>query len=584
MKKYSLLLILLITAFPMSVFAVDLIVHNAKITTLDKQSPTATAVAVKDGVFIKVGSDEDILTLKKTGTKIIDAGGRRMLPGLNDSHLHITRGGRFYNLELRWEGIKSLKHGLAMIKEQARRTPKGQWVRVIGGWSQYQFEEKRMPTMAELNEAAPDTPLFVLYLYSQGFLNKAGMEKLGIDKNSEAPWGSEYARDEKGIPTGLLIADPNPMILYKTIAGLPHMTTEQQVNSTKYFYRRLASLGLTSAIDAGGGGHDFPENYQATEILAKNGELPLRIAYYLFPQKPGKELDDFEQWIASNTSGQNGDRLRPNGYTLEGGGEFLVWSAGDYENFMSPRPDLKPSHKAELTNVTELLLKNKWPLRIHATYDESIDNVLNVFEDVNTRYPFKDIRWAFDHAETIQEKNLHRIKALGGGIAIQDRMAYAGEAFIERYGAENARQSPPIRKMLDMGLPVGAGTDGTRVSSYNPWISLYWLVSGKTVGGTQLYDADNRLSRSEALELFTAGSAWFSGEETLKGHITKGQYADFILTTEDYMIVPEEKIKELRSVLTIVGGKVEWGDEEYRNMIKPLPQAIPEWSPTNHFK
>ncbi len=584
MKTYSQLFALLIAILSTQAFAVDLIVHNAKITTLDKQNPAATAVAVKNGIFIKVGSDKEVLKLKKTGTKIIDAASRRMLPGLNDSHLHVTRGGRFYNLELRWEGVKSLKLGLAMIKEQAKRTPKGQWIRIIGGWSQYQFAEKRMPTMDELNKAAPNTPLFVLYLYSQGFLNKAGMKKLGIDKNSKAPWGSEYARDKDGNPTGLLIANPNPMILYKTIAGLPHMTAKQQINSTKHFYRNLVSLGLTSAIDAGGGGHNFPENYKATEVLAKSGEIPLRISYYLFPPNPGKELADFKQWIATNTQGQNSDRLRPNGYTLEGAGEFLVWSAGDYENFMSPRPDLKPTYKTELTNVTELLVKNKWPLRIHATYDESISKVLNVFEDVNTRYSFKNIRWAFDHAETVQDKNLKRIKALGGGIAIQGRMAYAGEAFVKLYGAKKAKHSPPLRKILDMGIPIGAGTDGTRVSSYNPWVSLYWMVSGKTVGGMQLYDASNRLTRKEALELFTRGSAWFSGEEKLKGHITKGQYADFILTTEDYMNVKEEKIKDLRSVLTIVGGKIEWGDQEYKNLIKPLPRAIPKWSPTNYFQ
>lgn len=549
----------------------------------NKKNPVATAVAVKDGIFIKVGSNEDILKLKNKTTKVIDAANRRMLPGLNDSHLHVTRGGRFYNLELRWDGVKSLKQGLAMIKEQAKRTPKGQWVRIIGGWSQYQFTEKRMPTMEELNQAAPDTPLFVLYLYSQGFLNKAGMKKLGINEESQAPWGSKYVRDKNGKPTGLLIAKPNPMILYKTIAGLPHMTAKQQINSTKHFYRNLASLGLTSAIDAGGGGHDFPGDYQATKALAENGEIPLRISYYLFPQKPGKELTDFEQWISCNALGKNGDRLRPNGYTLEGGGEFLVWSAGDYENFMSPRPDLKPTYQAELTHVTELLLKNQWPLRIHATYDESIDKILHVFEAVNTRYPFKNIRWAFDHGETVQEKNLNRIKALGGGMAIQNRMAYADEAFIERYGVDKAKHSPPIRKMLDMGIPIGAGTDGTRVSSYNPWVSLYWMVSGKTIGGTQLYDMDNRLSRVEALELFSAGSAWFSGEEKLKGRIIKGQYADFILTSKDYMTIVEENIKALHSVLTVVGGKVEWGDEEYRDLIKLLPRAIPEWSPTNYF-
>ncbi len=570
--------------FTVKANAVDLIVYNAKVTTLNSEQSNATAIAVKDGQFIAVGADKDILALKEKTTTVIDAHGRRMIPGLNDSHLHATRGGRFYNMELRWEGVNSLEKALQMIKEQAARTPKGQWVRVIGGWSPYQFEERRMPSMKELNEAAPDTPLFILYLYSQGFLNKAGMEALGIDKNTQPPWGSEYVKDEKGELTGLLIADPNPMILYKTISALPAMNSEEQINSTQHFYRDLVSKGLTSVIDAGGGGHYFPNDYRATQILAERGDVPLRISYYLFPQTAHKEYMDFEQWIKNNKVDQNGNAFLPNGYRLKGGGEFLVWSAGDYENFMSPRPDLKEEYHTELTNVTELLVKNDWPLRIHATYDQSIGKILDVFEDVNKRHPFKNIRWAFDHAETVKDTNLKRIKALGGGIAIQDRMAFAGEAFVERYGAEAAKYAPPIRKMLDMDIPVGAGTDGTRVSSYDPWVSLYWLTSGKTVGGLQLFASDNILSREEALRLYTRGSAWFSREEHLKGQIAAGQYADFILLTDDYMTIKEDAIKDIRSVLTIVGGKVKYGAAEYSGLIKPLPKALPIWSPVNYYQ
>lgn len=576
--------LLLMTLCSLSLSAAELIVHNAKITTLDKDRPTATALAVSDGLIVAVGSDREVLQLRTDQTQVIDAKGHRMLPGLNDSHTHATRGGRFYNTEVRWEGVPTLKEGLAMIAEQAKRTPKGQWVRVIGGWSPEQFAEKRMPTIAELNQAAPNTPVFVLFLYSQGFLNQAGLNALGIDRDTEAPWGSRYEKDAQGNPTGVLTADPNPMILYKTIAALPGLSDAQQVNSTRHYYRELVRLGLTSVIDAGGGGHHFPENYTATEYLAANEGLPLRLSYYLFPQTPGKEHESFKKWIANNTSGQNHDRWRTNGYSLEGGGEFLVWSAGDYENFMSPRPDLKDNFRAELTRVTEMLVRNKWPFRIHATYDESIRQLLDVFEDVNTRYPFKDIRWAIDHAETVSEASLKRIKALGGGIAIQNRMAFAGQYFKARYGADQTRYAPPVRKMLEMGIPVGAGTDGTRVSSFNPWPSLYWLVSGKTVGGTVLYEPDNRLSREEALRLFTQGSAWFSGEEHLKGTLKTGQYADFILTNQDYFEVDEQRIMDLYSVLTVVGGKVEWRTGVIGEASEALPMAEPAWSPVNYFQ
>lgn len=212
----------------------DLIVVDAKIATLDQAQPAASALAVKDGKFIAVGKDEAVRKLAGPETKTIDADGRALIPGLNDSHLHAVRGGRFYNLELRWDGVPTLKQGLAMIAEQAKRTPRGEWVRVIGGWSPYQFEEKRMPTVAELDEAAPNTPVFVLFLYSHALMNKAGAEALQLTPESKAPEGGRYEFVEGG---GLILhAEPNPMILYSTIAKLPQLSADEQVNSTLQFF------------------------------------------------------------------------------------------------------------------------------------------------------------------------------------------------------------------------------------------------------------------------------------------------------------------------------------------------------------
>src|SRR5687768_9807883 len=168
------------TSYAQPAQSADLIVTNAKVTTLDQAKPEAQAFAVQGEKFIAVGSAEDVMRLRGDRTRTVDAGGRRVIPGLNDSHLHVVRGGRFYNLELRWDGVDSLERGLQMIGEQAKRTPKGQWVRVIGAWSPYQFKEKRMPTVAELNAAAPDTPVFVLFLYSQAMMNRAGVEALQL--------------------------------------------------------------------------------------------------------------------------------------------------------------------------------------------------------------------------------------------------------------------------------------------------------------------------------------------------------------------------------------------------------------------
>jgi hypothetical protein len=347
---------------------------------------------------------------------------------------------------------------------------------------------------------------------------------------------------------------------------------------------------MTSAIDAGGGGHAFPKEYASSQAVAGKGDMSVRITYYLFAQTQGKEADDFRSWTNSYEAGKNAAKGMEHGYELEGGGEFLAHAVGDWENFLADKPDLNARKAAgqdpagDLHEVATILVKNNWPLRQHATYGESVRLIMDVFEKVQKEQGRFSPRWAIDHAETIRDEELKRIKAMGGGIAIQSRMAYGGEYFLERYGKVAAAHAPPIRKMLDMGIPVGAGSDGTRVASYNPWPALYWLVSGKTVGGTQIFADENKLSRHAALQLFTVGSAWFSQEETVKGRIAPGQYADFALLTEDYFSVPEERIKNIESVLTVVGGNIVYAAAPFQDARPPpLPPVIPSWSPVAHF-
>jgi hypothetical protein len=270
-------------------------------------------------------------------------------------------------------------------------------------------------------------------------------------------------------------------------------------------------------------------------------------------------------------------------YRMNGAGEMLVFSAADFEDFLEPRPDLPPIMEEELHQVVRLLVGNRWPFRLHATYDESISRFLDIFESVNRDVPFSGLRWFFDHAETITPRNLERVKALGGGIAIQDRMAFQGEYFQARYGKAAAEHSPPFRQMLEMEIPVGLGTDATRVASYNPWVSLYWLVTGRTVGRMQLYQEANRLDRLEALRLYTVGSSWFSGEEGNKGMIAPGQLADMAVLSADYFTVSEEAIKGIESVLTIVGGKVVYGAEEFGSIAPPPLPVSPDWSPGGRY-
>jgi predicted amidohydrolase YtcJ len=551
-----------------------LILFNGRIHTVDRSKPQASAVAIRDGKFLAVGNAEEAMRHREPDSQVIDLNGRTAIPGLNDSHIHLIRGGLNYNLELRWEGVPSLADALRMLREQALRTPNPQWLRVVGGWTEFQFAEKRMPTLDEINAAAPDIPVFILHLYDRALLNRAALRVVGYGKDTPNPPGGEIVRDAAGNPTGMLIARPNAMILYATLAKGPALPRELQLNSTRQFMRELNRLGLTSAIDAGGGFQNYPEDYAVVDQLARDGQLTIRIAYNLFTQNKGRELGDFERWTGMVEPGEGSDFYRHNG-----AGEMLVFSAADFEDFLEPRPDLAAGMEDELEQVVRHLVSQRWPFRLHATYDESIERMLGVFEKVDREIPFDGLHWMFDHAETISPKNIDRVRALGGGIAIQHRMAFQGEYFVERYGADAAGATPPVRRMLDAGVPVGAGTDATRVASYNPWTALYWLVSGRTVGGLRMAHAGNRLARETALELWTAGSAWFSSEQGKKGRIREGMLADLAVLGADYFSVDEDAIKNIESVLTIVGGKIVYGAEEFGPLgPAPIP-VLPDWSP-----
>jgi predicted amidohydrolase YtcJ len=556
----------------------DTLLINGRFTTLDRGNPNPAAVAIAGGKFVAVGDETDVRALQGPATRVIDLRGRRAIPGLIDSHMHIIRGGLNYNMELRWDGVRSLADAMRMLGEQVARTPAPQWVRVVGGFTEHQFAEKRLPTIAELNALAPDTPVFILHLYDRAILNGAALRAVGYTKDTPSPAGGEIVHDAAGNPTGLLLAKPNATILYATLAKGPKLPPEYQKNSTRHFMREVNRLGITGVIDAGGGFQNYPEDYGIIEELHRDGQLTVRIAYNLFTQKPKQELEDFSKWVGSVTLYQGDDNYRHNG-----AGEMLAYTAADFEDFRVERPEMPPSMEGDLEPVIRLLAQHRWPWRLHATYDETISRALDVYEKVNRDIPIAGINWFFDHAETITPRNIDRIAALGGAIAVQHRMAYQGEYFVERYGAKAAEHSPPIRRMLEAGLKVGAGTDATRVASYNPWVSLSWLVTGKTLRGMALYPAANRLDRDQALRLWTGANTWFSGEEGKKGEIKVGQLADLAVLSDDFFSVPEDAIADITSVLTLLGGTPVHGDGDFRDLAPELPAAMPDWAPPGHF-
>ncbi|OHX20385.1 amidohydrolase [Chromobacterium sphagni] len=558
----------------------DAILRNGRFTTLDPRRPRASAVAIHNGKFLAVGDDQEIMALAGPATRVVDLKGRGALPGLIDNHTHIVRGGLNFNLELRWDGVRSLADAMDMLRRQVAVTPAPQWVRVVGGFTEHQFVEKRLPTLEEINAAAPDTPVFLLHLYDRALLNGAALRAVGYTRDTQPPPGGEIVRDANGNPTGLLLAKPNAAILYATLAKGPKLPFDYQLNSTRHFMRELNRLGVTGVIDAGGGFQNYPDDYAVIQQLADSGQMTVRLAYNLFTQKPHQEKEDFLDWTSSVKYKQGDDYFRHNG-----AGEMLVFSAADFEDFRQPRPDMPPEMEGELEEVVRILAQNRWPWRLHATYDETIARALDVFEKVNQDIPLQGLNWFFDHAETISERSMDRIAALGGGIAVQHRMAYQGEYFVERYGAAAAEATPPIARMLAKGVKVSAGTDATRVASYNPWVSLSWMITGKTVGGLRLYPQRNCLDRETALRMWTENVAWFANEDGKRGRIAAGQFADLIVPDRDFFACPENDISFLTSELTLVGGRIVYAAGDFAALDdNPLPPAMPDWSPARTFK
>ncbi|HZT95669.1 MAG TPA: amidohydrolase, partial [Chloroflexota bacterium] len=545
----------------------DLVLRNARIFTGELAQPHAEALAASNGRIMAIGQEADVARLIGPGTRVVDALGRRVIPGLNDSHIHLIRGGVNYLLELRWDGVPSLSMALQMLREQSERTPPGQWVRVVGGWSGIQFSERRLPTVSELNRAAPDTPVLVLHLYQSAILNRAAVAALGYTKETPDPPGGQIVRDHAGNPTGVLLAMPAPFILYGALGRLPVLDPDQQLSSTRHFFRELNRYGITSAIDAAGGSQQFPDNYAAVMQLAESGQLSVRIAYHLLPQTAGEELQELSRWVETMRIGDGNEWLR-----LNGAGEALTLSSVDFENFCEPQPELPEAALEQVEQAVSILVSNDWGFRLHASYGETIDRFLGIFDRLATDGLFPNgNRWFFDHAETVSPRSLERIAALGGGVSIQNRTMFQSQPFLDRHGPGIAGHSPPIRTMLDAGLTVAAGSDATRAASYNPWLSLSWLVTGRDIADRTFRTEPHLVDRATALRMYTRAGAELSGEADMKGTLSPGKFADFAILSADYFEVDESDISRIESVLTVVGGAVVWSSAEFEGLAPPLP-------------
>jgi predicted amidohydrolase YtcJ len=564
----------------------DLIVFNARITTGNPARPDASALAVKNGRIYSVGSDREILALKSASTAVVDANGRRMIPGISDAHTHVLNESS-YTYVLRWDGVPRLRRALAMLREQAERTPEGQWVKVIGGWSPYQFEENRFPTMDELRQAVPNRPMIVQYAYNRAFLNEQAMRSLGVgtDRFPQLP-GTEFERDARGNYTGVVHGFTFTFIAMETM--VPQPSRQEQVSALIHAVHDLNRFGITSVIDAGNRGYPGPQ--ALVDVLARDNRLNIRMPFVDMQFGDGGPINMVDAQIEATTRtapispGHNLHPTLPHGHEYRGAGEVLQLEVHDHENFDRPPVIIDPSAmRRHVEQNVRKLVERRIPFRMHISYDQNITPVLDALEELNRTTPLAGLRWSIEHAETISPRNIARVRALGGGIALDPKMALHGDGFIATHGRETALQTPRLRQLVDSGVSLAMSTDAYRAATFNPWVGIHWMVSGRSVSGSQVLAENNRLTRMEALKLFTSGPAWFMNAEDELGMIAPGYLADFALLDRDYFTVPESEIRNISSVLTMMNGKVVFGAQEYSNLSPRLPAVLPAWSPIRHY-
>lgn len=527
----------------------DMALVGGKIVTVDQKASLAEAIAIRDGRISAIGSSAEIRMLAGPRTTTVNLDGRTVIPGLIDSHLHAIRDGRTFLVRLDWSRVSTLKQALDTIRAARRETSPGSWIVAIGGWDPYQLTEKRSPTPQELDEAAPDHPVYVQQLYDLAVLNPRAMQALQITAGTAIPPAGKVELDVSGKPSGVIKADGNVATLAGLERRLPEPSFEQQVNSTRTYFRALNRAGITGILD--GGGSDFvPAQYQPLFALWRRGGLTLRVRYDLTSPNPGTELSDIKNFTQLLPPRFGDDWLRFNGP-----GEIVIWGMHDGSataKTFTPSPEAKTA----LLEFADWAALSGYSLHIHASQNSSAKRILDVFEQVNKTTPIARLRWVIVHIEDASDETLRRMKALGVGYALQDRLYFAGDDYAKMRPAETLLRAPPIVTAMEMGIEVSGGTDSLAIASFNPFVSLRWLLDGKTISGATTRGPDELPSRLDALRMYTLNSAWMTFDENERGSLEVGKLADLAVLDQDYMTVPIHDIAEIESVLTIVGGKV----------------------------
>jgi predicted amidohydrolase YtcJ len=522
----------------------DTILVNGKILTVDDRFTIAQAIAIEGDRIVKVGASADIRKLAGEGTRVIDLKGRTVIPGLIDNHAHFMRAAEYWHQEVRLDGVTSRKEALAMIARKARESKPGEWVLVLGGWSIEQFaDERRGFTKAELDAAAPNNPVVLQLIYFRIYTNSAGLKALGIDAGTPHPAGGSIVKDASGQPTGILNGGG---AVRATLAKLGEVPMTRMTENAKIMFADLNRMGMTSYIDMGGRSF-HPKYFEPVRTLARQRELTMRVFYNLWlePESP-KDVDGVLVKIREMKPFQGDDWFDNVGY-----GETVYFPLHDNMLVATTQPSAE--NMVQWRRVAQAVADRGMQLNVHTQLRGSIERFLTEIEDINKVKPIRGLRWTLSHVDQLEPQDLDRLRRLGIYVQLHSRPTVQGVLFHNVYG-DKAYEMPPLRWIQDSGIPWGLGSDATAVTPSNPFYTLGWAVTGRMIGGFRVNQ--QAVSREEALIAHTRSNAYFMFRESVLGSLQRGKYADLLVLDRDYLTVPADTIKDIRPLMTMVGGKV----------------------------
>jgi predicted amidohydrolase YtcJ len=520
----------------------DTILTNGKIVTVDDRFSIAQAIAVKGGRIVAVGRSRDVTRFGGPVTKVIELNGRTVIPGLIDNHSHWIRAAE--HDELRFDGVTSRKQALAMLAERVRNSKPGEWIATLGGWSEEQFtDDPRGFPREELDRIAPNNPVAIQAIYRHTYLNSAGLKAAGIDAKTPEPRGGRIEKDASGNPTGVVSGAAGVAFV---AAKIPHKDKATWLQQTRNLVADLNSMGITAWLDAGGRGMGAAHYAPYGELAAK-GELNARV-YWTTIRQPSTpaEVDAVLKEIPQEKPFQGTDYF-----------DNVGWGESVYQpittQLLNPKGNTNPADLAQMRRILHALAQRGLYVNSHVEMTPVIDAFLEIYEELNRTIPIKGLRWSLSHLDQVDDRQLQHIKRLGMSAQIHSRPLIQGALMHQAHG-DRAWEMPPMRRVQDSGIVWGLGSDATAVTTSNPFYTLWFAVTGKMIGGRQV----NRqtITREEALIAHTRNNAFIVFQEANLGSLAPGKYADLLVLDRDYLSVPADDIKDLKPMLTMVGGRV----------------------------